>query len=211
MLALASVWPIMLGGMVLIKYFVFPYNSISNTTVDKSDHINHVEKEIEIATKEITWYRFDGFSDKKEAYYSEADTVRYSSDVLLKTERLARPVGKRSRTVYEVDGIEVYAVLDNNVFAYAKDGKAYSYRAKDLPTAEPDNVLIFALEKMILEEPYWEEFENISRYLLKYDSDFITPVLERYAAGQFYDSETYANPSIMPEYIQNISERLLRQ
>ena len=196
-------------GLTSFKYFVFPFNSISNTSIHGSNSIHYNEKVIEVSTKRPTWYRFDAYGDENLVYCKEIATIRYGDEILLKTDKHIRPEYKSIKTVYDVDGIEVYAVLDNNVFAYVKDGKAYAYRAKDLPGAERDDILISALEKMYLEEPDWEEFENVCTYLLRYDPDFIKPILERYSAGEFYQYEPDYNLSIMPTYVQQISLDLL--
>ncbi len=201
---------LILPGLTFAKYFLFPYQSLSSTEIHQSNSISNVEKKIGVSTKRPQWYRFDAYGDKYVVYCKEIATIGYGDEILLKTDKHIRPEHKSIKTVYDVDGIEVYAVLDNNVFAYAKDGKAYAYRAKELPEAERDDVLISAFEKMYLEEPDWEEFENVCTYLLRYDPDFIKPILERYSAGQFYQYELDYNPSIMPEYAMKSAEKLLR-
>ena len=110
----------------------------------------------------------------------------------------------RERT--QVNGIEVIICYDK-AFAYLKDSKPYVVTTEGISEKEYDEVLLGVCERM-LSEGRFEFFEYICEYILKYDSKFIEPYLERYCVGDFSSFELQKMEDIAPDYITKCARQI---
>ena len=61
----------------------------------------------------------------------------------------------------------------------------------------------------MISDGYWDYFEYGSKYLLKYDPEFIKPYIQRYANGDFSDNELQLNKDIKTEYMIDFANRMV--
>lgn len=72
-----------------------------------------------------------------------------------------------------------------------------------------ENPLLTAALKMLTEENDFLLFPHAAAYLIRYDPQFITPYLERYANADFTKEELERLGDIRPEYISTEARKLL--
>lgn len=201
-----------------LKMAIYPHSSIDSFNVSK-----HEVKKFEVdsapgfTTQTLEVYRSNGYSDKARCYYVKSTaiflddaTVKYSSlegadaeEFVLNGNQLKMNAGYDE--IY-VDNGTVY-VFDNRYLCYREDGAMLGFDLYDISRASENDFVISALEKM-LSDGNLAVFEYATEYMLQYDEDFIEPYIERYAAGNFNESETMwlEQNFIKKEYISSVAK-----
>lgn len=88
----------------------------------------------------------------------------------------------------------------SDVIIYYDENKPHAVMLKDICKEPENDTLIFAVEKLI-ENGCWDYFEYGYEYLLEYDTDFIIPIINRYADGEFTEQELVQNTHMRKQYM----------
>lgn len=201
------------------KVLILPYNAMNRMQFPslsaRGEGFNITQKET------IVWRTNNSFNSKKKICHIMYCKLKYQDDYLYSfridgeySPRKTHIEGNqvildedRERT--QVNGIEVIICYDK-AFAYLKDSKPYVVTTEGISEKEYDEVLLGVCERM-LSEGRFEFFEYICEYILKYDSKFIEPYLERYCVGDFSSFELQKMEDIAPDYITKCARQIANQ
>lgn len=201
------------------KVLILPYNAMNRMQFPslsaRGEGFNITQKET------IVWRTNNNFNSKKKICHIMYCKLKYQDDYLFSfcidgeySPRKTHIEGNqvildedRERT--QVNGIEVIICYDK-AFAYLKDSKPYVVTTEGISEKEYDEVLLGVCERM-LSEGRFEFFEYICEYILKYDSKFIEPYLERYCVGDFSSFELQKMEDIAPDYITKCARQIANQ
>lgn len=106
-----------------------------------------------------------------------------------------------------ISGTEVI-FYSNQYIVFVEDTIPQVIPFDEICSTNENDILTAFLEKMI-DYGYWDFFEYGCDYLLKYDPNFITPYINRYATGEFTENEKNTNADIRAEYMINFSKEKL--
>lgn len=107
----------------------------------------------------------------------------------------------------EISNDYLLEYYSSDVIIYYDENKPYAVTLKDICKASKNDTLIFAVEELI-ENGCWDYFEYGCEYLLKYDPDFIIPIINRYADGEFTEQELGQNTHMIKQYMINFAKEL---
>ena len=102
------------------------------------------------------------------------------------------------------------AVFADQVIAWTSGDEVHHMKVDDLGEAAEDPAVTAICEELV-SRANWECFEYCCLYLQKYEPASIAPYIERYAEGDFTQSELSENSEIRPEYIQAVARRVLTE
>lgn len=106
----------------------------------------------------------------------------------------------------------------NNAYIFADRLIAWDYGYEDIRTYEikkinrqDEDYHLTKILETIVSDGYLVFFDDIGKYMIKYDGDFIKPYIIRYASGDFTQKELKQIKDVKPEYVQEISSKLLEK
>lgn len=159
-------------------------------------------------------YRANGKGEQVPVYCVSKNTVWYNGNDLFdfKTEgRYLGSEGGNTKDKIEYNAWQTIQIGDAEAAVFASqeivwvsEGETVHISFKDLASAE-ENAILTALCSERIAAGDWRFFEYGYEYLLKHRADFIIPYIERYAAGEFMDSEVRYSGDYNQEYIQKLA------
>lgn len=106
----------------------------------------------------------------------------------------------------DVENIEAERFCTHAIMYENKNNEPVAILTENIPGIEKDDTVTIILEKLI-SEGYWDYFEYGCDYLLKYDPEFIKPYIERYAKGEFTETELEISNNIKTEYMISFAQK----
>lgn len=185
-----------------VKSIVFPHSLLG--AADGFIHTSSKEKKsISINDDFISLYRVHGYNGLNLCYEVDVFYIYKGTKVIKK---IVLPFNYASGSVetYKVDGIQVKIYPD--YWLMFRDGGDFFLLELDEIKDQPENDVLIKTCEMKIEEGNFDYFEHGYEYLLKYDSDFIKPYIERYSNGDFTEEELELNKGINPEFIQELAK-----
>jgi hypothetical protein len=204
------------------KFIVLPNNAIFPTNFEHSGWTTTYFKPIAWfdlrKTDVFVIYRFDEKIGNVPVYCISNDVVNYNGSDLFDFEtdgwyKGSEGTGENGEILF--NGWQEQQMDDTLAVIYASqevvwvnDNETVHISLKDIPAAGENKILTRLCEERIAIGD-WRFFEYGYEYLLNYDSDFIVPYIERYAKGEFTDSEVEYSSDYRPEYIQRLAANAL--
>lgn len=106
----------------------------------------------------------------------------------------------------DVENIKAKRFCTHAIMYENKNKKPIAVLTENIPSIEKDDTVTIILKKLI-SEGYWDYFEYGCDYLLKYDPEFIKPYIERYAKGEFTETELEISNNIKTEYMISFAQK----
>ena len=73
----------------------------------------------------------------------------------------------------------------------------------------PENDMLIQILESVIAEGHFEFIECSTKYMLKYNRDFILSYLQRYAKGELNEKEIKVNENIRLEYIMDFAKNAI--
>ncbi len=139
-------------------------------------------------------------------YTSEKVVIKYGNDVLFTYEPLI-PI-ELSPSLEEINGGTSYT-YENKIIVYFDDEIPKAILVEEITKQEENHNLTHAVKNLILEDNF-EFFEYGCEYLLKYNKDFIVPIIIDYSDdGLLSDKEIDDN--IYKQYKIDFSKKIIKK
>lgn len=188
-----------------IKMIALPHNSMKETHMPQT----HSETTLPVFgynRTQIIHSRTIGYDGTlKPVYNATHSYILYGNEIILEFD-MNRECDSFALEKIDVNGTECYIACYDKAAAYLKSGVPYALEIEDIADEEYDEILLGICEKL-LEEKSLSCFDCIGEYILKYDSDFIMPYLQRYIASDFTAEELSQNGEISMDYITKTAQR----
>lgn len=210
-------------GVYFTKAFLLPNNVIFPGYLEHTGYYSayqRLEPEYDFRDVNVlTVYRFHRETEKKVVYCVSDDIICYNGNDLFhfKTDGKFSGTNRYLADKIEYDGFELIQICNTDAAIYASKeivwmigNEARHIAFKDIASAKENPILTaLCIERITAGD--WRFFEYGYEYLLKFEPEFIKPYMERYAAGEFTDSEVKYNSEYRPAYIQKIAMKALER
>lgn len=137
------------------------------------------------------------------SYQSNKIIIKYGNNIIL----TYKPLMPIKLTMEEEIANTNSSRYENSIIAYFDNGKPKAILKENISKQEKSDELTKALEELIRSGNF-EFLEYGCEYLLKYDSGFIAPYIERYAQGDFNGKEESTNKNIKQSYMISFAQKI---
>ncbi len=193
--------------LVSLRTAILPQNNIMKGVITDSVSEKLVadwESAISHSYFTETVYRKDARGEDKAEFVSSEGSLFFKDEKLLEYNFEGEAQLDKVR---DIDGVEV-RIYDDQALGFVVNFQPTAMKFSDLPEAAENNILLGLCREMIAKGDI-VTFEYTGRYLAKYDRDFVGPYLERYANGEFTDSEMQTNTKLRMNYISDTAREIL--
>ena len=189
-----------------LKAFPLPQNFF--TTVDRwSTDENPTEPSLVYDESFTSLSRAVTYIERRTVFQRTHGKLYYDNKKLLDVYVDYEATGKNV-SIIEVNGIKVEVLSGNQAIAYVKsDGTPYAILLEDVSGQEYDEMLSEICKKLMLDGKT-DCFEYVADYVMRFDPDFASPYIERYAKNEFTENERSNMGEISPGYIAKIARGL---
>ena len=203
------------------KTICLPYSSIKEFSVSSDSENSYVDDAKFYANTEIFSIERVGVNRVSEIDFTTTkDTILYNGDVIKEfysnDSRKARTIEKNGNQIIISNIFDERVILETKVQIYKN--QMFCFIQDDIPQAIhfseinncSENKIILEMCKKLISEGNIGIFEYCDLYLCKYDSEFITPYINRYMYCDFTDDEIKSlnDYKIKKEYIVDIAKNL---
>lgn len=202
------------------KTILFNYSCFSGINVQSSGNITYQNNEFGDASEVIKIYRRGTDFSKKLIFQIKKNNLLYNNypifnysaidelNLISETTEDGTLVMNYNLKEYDAEGTKYYLYKNDVICFRTKKEPAYIYSGKEKQDYSEQVLNIY---KKQIEDNNWIFFESGSKYLLKYDSEFINHFLKRFSKGNFTaeESESLKKYNFKSSYIKNLSKKLL--
>ena len=202
---IVRIFALLIFAFVLIfaKTLLLPYSCLRGFNINESI-TTIAQKEFYANTRTVTISRYYADDPNTVTYQKTKIELLYDGEPLLKyvsndNEKAA------SFEKANYDGFEFY-LHQNQVICYLDNNSPVVVLPGD---TEPTNDgRLGDIYRALIENGNWNFYEQATKYLVNYDSEFIEPYIKRHMCGQFNQQEIdmLKKMQIKPTYIQEIAK-----
>lgn len=208
--------------LMRIKYLLVPTNCLNDINIKGDKTESYTQTNRFIANTEVISVSRIGYNHTKNPVYSKTKNQLYYNGNIISE---FYTDDNTSSFSYEIQGNKMtmhdaFQRIDNETETYLYKNYAICFLQDNKPIvvqADSRQIKYYESLKIVFEKLIkdynWEFFECASKYLLKYDPEFIKPYIERYLSDEFTEEELVSMDEmcINKNYIQKVSNDLMRK
>ena len=205
--------------IISVKILIFPSSYIKNIYIKSSESHNYTITDAFSTNTKITVIERTGDDFSQNPTFLNTSNKLFYGDTLIfkynSTDDLsAHTYNKNGNQIIvedrfeKIDGKAEFYLYKNEVVCYLQNGLPIAFHSNSVQKDHSEQLT--DIYKTLIENHYWNFFEQGAEYLLGYDANFIKPYLERYSANEFEEEEirTLDKMFIKSQYIQRIAKKL---
>ena len=205
----------------VFKTICFPYSSIKEFSFSSDSENSYVDDGKFYANTEIFSIKRVGVNRVSEIDFTTTkDTILYNGNIIKEfysnDSKKARTIEKNGNQIIISSIFDEMVVLEtkvqiykNQMLCFIQDNIPQAIHFSEINNCS-ENIIIVEICKKLISEGDIGIFEYCGLYLCKYDSEFITPYINRYMYCDFTDEESKSlnDYKLKKEYIVDIAKYL---
>lgn len=188
--------------LFMIKAFLMPKNLLHRVIIEDSETINYQQsKKYDKNEKTLEIYRSNGYYEDTLVYKKSTIYITYGNKTIAKVHNV--DINSDEKINDHGDGIYSYGTA---AIMYTENNTPVCILLQDISNKKKNQKFTQVMEKLI-DEGYFDFLEFSYDYMLKYDKEYLKPILKMYSQGVFNKEK---NKNIKREYIVEFSKNALK-